>query len=131
MWRLCLAAAGGILMCSCADTPRCIDNIRTCPIKHTLECCFDAEPPHGNDSCYFETPDGTTFECGGACATGPVFDEMTDYCDSLPVKGGGDDDDNGADCPNTAACGCSNLNKDECPSDPCCAWYVGEGCNCR
>jgi hypothetical protein len=33
-------------------------------------------------------------------------------------------------CPTTAACGCSNLRKDEC-NTPCCSWTVGEGCGCR
>lgn len=33
-------------------------------------------------------------------------------------------------CPSTAACGCSNLRKAEC-NTLCCAWTVGEGCDCR
>ena len=33
-------------------------------------------------------------------------------------------------CPTTAACGCSQHNKSECESDPCCKWTVGEGGDC-
>ena len=43
--------------------------------------------------------------------------------------GGGSSGTTTIDCPTSAACGCSNKNKDEC-FGPCCQWYVGEGCNC-
>jgi hypothetical protein len=36
-----------------------------------------------------------------------------------------------ADCPTTAACGCSAHNKDACELDFCCRWVVGDGCGCR
>jgi hypothetical protein len=45
--------------------------------------------------------------------------------------GGGDGGGSGpSDCPTTAACGCSEDNKDEC-GGPCCKWTVGEGCGCK
>lgn len=38
--------------------------------------------------------------------------------------------DSTPNCPTTAACGCSNKNKSECETDPCCKWTVGQGCDC-
>ena len=35
-----------------------------------------------------------------------------------------------SDCPTTSACGCSNLNQADCNTN-CCAWYTGQGCDCR
>lgn len=36
-----------------------------------------------------------------------------------------------SDCPTTSNCGCSNKNKLECQTSPCCQWIVGTGCKCR
>jgi hypothetical protein len=44
-------------------------------------------------------------------------------------SGGAADGANTAECPDTAACGCSNKNKDDCGGS-CCRWTVGEGCGC-
>ena len=60
--------------------------------------------------------------------------DLPEACASL------DEDDNGEacdepgneviPCPDSAACGCSNLNKSECNTS-CCSWVVGDGCGCR
>lgn len=34
-------------------------------------------------------------------------------------------------CPTTSACGCSSKSKADCQADICCAWTVGEGCDCN
>ena len=55
-------------------------------------------------------------------------------CSQLDLDGDGEacnEVGNGVtECPTTSACGCSNYNMDQCSYDPCCAWTVGEGCNC-
>lgn len=39
---------------------------------------------------------------------------------------------NYANCPTTAACGCSAKNKGDCQaSTDCCAWTTGQGCGCK
>ena len=50
--------------------------------------------------------------------------------DGLACENFFNNDNAAEDCPSTSNCGCSSKNKAEC-NTRCCAWVVGQGCNCR
>ena len=62
------------------------------------------------------------------------FEDSPEGCAALDDDGNGEACDEPGNrvvkCPDSASCGCSNLNKDDCNTS-CCSWVVGDGCGCR
>ena len=105
---------------SCGDKEYCVYD--ECPpaINDGEICC-------NSDDCWYRIEDKDFKGHPGAM-------EYLDYCYSRNYSSGVNGGVNGGGkdvvCPETAACGCSAKNKDECRG-PCCRWYTGKGCNCR
>lgn len=108
---LAALVVGGLATANCGDNPRCVDTNCSDYATHAeAQAAFDLDPVCREDL----DADGDGIACEGL----------------IEAADGGTSDAGGNQCPNTSSCGCSNYTKDQCGTDPCCAWVVGSGCGC-
>ncbi|MEZ4776960.1 MAG: hypothetical protein R3D00_27545 [Bacteroidia bacterium] len=98
-----LIVIGGIFFTSCGKEAVCIDtNCANYTSQAAAQAAYEADP-----------------ECRG---------DLDADKDGIACEEPGNSVKN---CGSTSNCGCSGYRKDECPTNPCCQWIVGDGCKCK